>query len=52
MLREGHRLAEDLYNIDGALILSKGTVLSLTQVEKIRTMVLLEKLHENTLVFA
>ena len=51
LLREGHRLAEDLYNIDGALILSKGTVLSLTQVEKIRTMVLLEKLHENTLVF-
>jgi len=51
LLREGHRLAEDLYNIDGALMLSKGTVLSLTQVEKIRTMVLLEKLHENTLVF-
>ena len=51
LLREGHRLAEDLYNIEGALLLSKGTVLSLTQVEKIRTMVLLEKLHENTLVF-
>ena len=51
LLREGHCLAEDLYNIEGALLLSKGTVLSLTQVEKIRTMVLLEKLHENTLVF-
>ena len=51
LLREGHRLAEDLYNIEGALLLSKGTVLSLTQVEKIRTMVLQEKLHENTLVF-
>ena len=51
LLREGHRLAEDLYNIEGALLLSKGTVLSLTQVEKIRTMVLLEKLHENSLVF-
>jgi len=50
-LREGQRLAADLQNTDGALLLSEGTVLSRAQVEKIHAMVQLHKLNENTLIF-
>ncbi|PPR61801.1 MAG: hypothetical protein CFH10_01033, partial [Alphaproteobacteria bacterium MarineAlpha4_Bin2] len=38
LLREKHILGSDLCNIDGALLLTKGTVLSQAQVEKIRSM--------------
>lgn len=50
-LREGQRLAADLYNTDGALLLTEGTILSQTQVEKIRTMLQLSKLGESTAIF-
>jgi len=50
-LREGQRLAADLYNTYGALLLTEGTVLSQTQVEKIRTMLQLSKLGESTAIF-
>ena len=49
-LHEGQRLAADLINTDGTLILSEGTKLSQTQVEKIRSMLELSKLSENTAV--
>ena len=49
-LHEGQRLAADLINTDGTLILSEGTKLSQTQVEKIRSMLELSKLSESTAV--
>tara|TARA_Y100001934_G_scaffold41218_1_gene49328 strand:+ start:1637 stop:2872 length:1236 start_codon:yes stop_codon:yes gene_type:complete len=49
-LHEGQRLAADLINTDGTLILSEGTKLSQTQVEKIRSMLELNKLSESTAV--
>ena len=49
-LHEGQRLAADLINTDGILILSEGTKLSQTQVEKIRSMLELSKLSESTAV--
>ena len=49
-LHEGQRLAADLINTDGTLILSEGTELSQTQVEKIRSMLELSKLSESTAV--
>ena len=45
-LREGHELWSDLNNTDGALLLSAGTILTQAQVEKIRSMSELGKLHD------
>ena len=45
-LREGHELWSDLNNTDGALLLSAGTILTQAQVEKIRSMIELGKLHD------
>ena len=49
-LSKGQRLAADLYNTDGALLLSEGTILSQVQVEKIRTMLQFNKVGESTAV--
>ena len=49
-LSEGQRLAADLYNTDGALLLSEGTILNRMQVDKIRTMLQFNKVGESTAV--
>ena len=51
MLREKQRLGTDLCNIDGALLLTKGTILSQAQVEKIRSMSQDGKLPETIEIF-
>ena len=51
MLREKQKLGMDLCNIDGALLLTKGTILSQAQVEKIRSMSQDGKLPETIEIF-
>jgi response regulator RpfG family c-di-GMP phosphodiesterase len=50
-LHRGKTLAEDFYNVDGALLLSKGTVLSQSQVDKLQSMLRLEKVPRRIKVY-